>query len=61
MLGCKRTLELFAGCHLTQAKKILGEIGSIINKLSLAFGESRKPTPPTVELIVFFEAEDVTS
>jgi len=29
--------------------------------LLLAFGESRKPTPPTVALIEFLVAEEVTS
>ena len=43
------------------ASKILEEIVSILIRLELALGDNRKPIPPTVALIEFFVADEVTS
>jgi len=40
---------------------IRGEMDSTLIRLLLAFGDKRKPTPPTEALLEFLIADDVTS
>ena len=42
-------------------KRILGEIDSTVKRLFKAFGDNKKPMPPTEALAEFFHEEDVTS
>ena len=48
------------GLPLKLAITRLGDIFSMLNKFSIAFGENRMPTPPTDELAEFFSHEAVT-
>ena len=49
------------GLPENSSNTILGEIFSVRVRLSITFGESKNPTPPTDALTEFFQQEDVIS
>ena len=49
------------GLPISSISRILDEIDSTLDRLLLALGESKKPTPPTEALQEFFVEEEVMS